>query len=594
MSGTQVSAWQTPNELLTSMETPALVQRNQLMNQEAQQTINANEMEQISRASNWVISQDPENKDPAKQAAAYGAAVRAAAGQQLREERAGAVSGLRRHADDGAAGHAEQRPLSADAGQRLGQRQQDRRWWRSRCYGPARRWRGRVLLRQGDGTPADRGSRNRAARIATALNYVARADPTAYARGATASGKYQFVNSTWREGMQLAGLDPAQYATARDAPEEVQDQVFDAVYAKYGTKPWQKGPKDWVKDEQGSYQLATVRPPPGSPGGAPVTAAAAPPGGGVAARYPGAVQAAGPAVGTAPAAPPGAAAAPPAPVTTIEPETGLPMLSGPPNQVMPGQPNGPPAAPAVAAPAATAPAATAPPPPAAPQQPPFSRPAPVNPATGLRPDQEQELNGLLPMASRSREGQAQWVARKQQMIQQNQADQRQYETQVNTWQNQQGEAADRAQRLQLSQQTAAREEAARADAAEKAARERRLAADPIQGTDDKANADRLLFRYADKILDGSATTEERRLYAQAAQYYLKPQMQWISDSNDPTKSIMVPVPGQLPQGFPHPSYKPGEQPAAQPPAATKSDVKPLPENERKVLLETATRLEPTQ
>jgi hypothetical protein len=45
MSGTQVSAWQTPNELLTSMETPALVQRNQLMNQEAQQTINANEMD---------------------------------------------------------------------------------------------------------------------------------------------------------------------------------------------------------------------------------------------------------------------------------------------------------------------------------------------------------------------------------------------------------------------------------------------------------------------------------------------------------------------------------------------------------------------
>lgn len=100
----------------------------------------------------------------------------------------------------------------------------------------------------------------------TALNYVARQDPSAYARGATASGKYQFVNSTWREGMQLAGLDPSKYPTARDAPEAVQDQVFDAVYAKYGTKPWEQGPKDWVKDESGRYQIATVRPPPGSPG----------------------------------------------------------------------------------------------------------------------------------------------------------------------------------------------------------------------------------------------------------------------------------------------------------------------------------------
>jgi hypothetical protein len=60
------------------------------------------------------------------------------------------------------------------------------------------------------------------------------------------------------------------------------------------------------------------------------------------------------------------------------------------------------------------------------------------------------------MASRSREGQAQWVARKQQMIQQNQADQRQYETQVNTWQNQQGEAADRAERIRLERESGQR------------------------------------------------------------------------------------------------------------------------------------------
>jgi hypothetical protein len=119
----------------------------------------------------------------------------------------------------------------------------------------------------------------------TALNYVAKADPTAYERGATASGKYQIVNSTWREGMQLAGIDPSKYATARDAPESVQDQVAGAIWDKYGNKPWQKGAKDWVKDEAGKYQLATVRPPASAPGGAPTTtppagstASTAPPG----------------------------------------------------------------------------------------------------------------------------------------------------------------------------------------------------------------------------------------------------------------------------------------------------------------------------
>jgi len=104
-----------------------------------------------------------------------------------------------------------------------------------------------------------------------ALNYVAREDPTAYARGATASGAYQIVNSTWNEGAKLAGVDVTKYPTARSAPAEVQDQVASALYDKYGAKPWQKGAKDWVKDESGRYQLATVRPPAGAPGGAPAS-----------------------------------------------------------------------------------------------------------------------------------------------------------------------------------------------------------------------------------------------------------------------------------------------------------------------------------
>lgn len=99
----------------------------------------------------------------------------------------------------------------------------------------------------------------------TILNYVARADPTAYARGATASGKYQFINSTWKQGLQWAGIDPSKYPTAMSAPEGVQDQVASAVYDHVGTSPWQKGSQDWVKGPGGGYQLASV--PPGTGGG---------------------------------------------------------------------------------------------------------------------------------------------------------------------------------------------------------------------------------------------------------------------------------------------------------------------------------------
>jgi hypothetical protein len=234
----------------------------------------------------------------------------------------------------------------------------------------------------GDGLTGDR-EHDRALIVAresggdpTAQNYVAKADPAAYARGATASGKYQFVNSTWREGMQLAGLDPAKYPTAREAPEAVQDQVFNAVYGKYGAAPWQKGSKDWIRDEQGQYQLATVRP----------TATPAPPGGGVVARNPGAVQVAGPGAGTPAAAPttdltgprPLPPTGPGAPVVTPQQ-----LANTPTNQVMPGAPNGPPA---VAPPPVQAPASPAPQPPAA------TAPAQVAPVAVPAPQPMDEHN----------------------------------------------------------------------------------------------------------------------------------------------------------------------------------------------------------
>jgi hypothetical protein len=109
-----------------------------------------------------------------------------------------------------------------------------------------------------------------------ALNYVAMQDPSAYARGATASGKYQMVNSTWREALQLAGGDPSQYPTAMSAPEAVQDKAAQALYGKYGTAPWDasKFTSNWVAQPGGGYQLVKgAQPPasgPGSAQGAPV------------------------------------------------------------------------------------------------------------------------------------------------------------------------------------------------------------------------------------------------------------------------------------------------------------------------------------
>ncbi|HEY2616158.1 MAG TPA: hypothetical protein VGI78_02360 [Acetobacteraceae bacterium] len=94
----------------------------------------------------------------------------------------------------------------------------------------------------------------------TALNYVAKADPSAYDRGATASGKYQMVNSTWQQAAQWAGVDTGKYPTARSAPEAVQDQVASALYDHSGTAPWQKGSKDWVRGPGGQYTMQTVQP----------------------------------------------------------------------------------------------------------------------------------------------------------------------------------------------------------------------------------------------------------------------------------------------------------------------------------------------
>lgn len=61
-------------------------------------------------------------------------------------------------------------------------------------------------------------------------------DYSARNQGSTASGAYQFTNSTWRRyaGTQIA----SQYPTAADAPPAVQDAVFQTAVTRNGLGDW--------------------------------------------------------------------------------------------------------------------------------------------------------------------------------------------------------------------------------------------------------------------------------------------------------------------------------------------------------------------
>lgn len=287
------SPWLTTEELLAPARQNSLLARNEMLNRVDEQTMRSADTEMIARASAYLMSLP----DETARRAAYPGLRQTLQAQKFAMNAPEEYPGEARIAALAAMGTPSKELLEAANVQRAlagsGTPQNQTQPTGAAPAAPASGFTGdreqdRALIvkQESGGDP-------------TALNYVARNDPTAYARGATASGKYQFVNSTWREGMQLAGLDPNQYPTAREAPEAVQDKVFDAVYAKYGTRPWQKGPQDWVPNEQGQYQLVTVRPPAGTPGGAPVTAVTAqqPPVRGVAART-GGTDVAGPGAGT--------------------------------------------------------------------------------------------------------------------------------------------------------------------------------------------------------------------------------------------------------------------------------------------------------
>jgi resuscitation-promoting factor RpfA len=61
---------------------------------------------------------------------------------------------------------------------------------------------------------------------------------TAQNRSSTASGKYQFINSTWK---RYGGTT----ARARDASPAEQERVFQRAFAAEGTRPWNASKSCW-------------------------------------------------------------------------------------------------------------------------------------------------------------------------------------------------------------------------------------------------------------------------------------------------------------------------------------------------------------
>jgi hypothetical protein len=104
-----------------------------------------------------------------------------------------------------------------------------------------------------------------------------------------------------------------------------------------------------------------------------------------------------------------------------------------------------------------------------------------------------------------------------------------------------------AETQRLAQEAAARE-------AEKADRERRLAAQPLQGNDIAAQHENTLLTIGPKMRDGTATPAEKAQYASA--YYAAQQAGaqpvTITDPNNANQTIPALIPRRLPPAFPEP------------------------------------------
>jgi hypothetical protein len=71
------------------------------------------------------------------------------------------------------------------------------------------------------------------------------------------SGYYQFIPSSWREAANIAGIDTSKYPLAIDAPRTLQDQAFNAYYAKYGERPWAQSAPGNARAQMASTDTGT-------------------------------------------------------------------------------------------------------------------------------------------------------------------------------------------------------------------------------------------------------------------------------------------------------------------------------------------------
>jgi hypothetical protein len=69
-------------------------------------------------------------------------------------------------------------------------------------------------------------------------NFESGGDYGAQSQTSTASGAYQFINSTWLNYAGQAGIDTSAYPTAVSAPPAVQDAVFAQAVQSNGLNDW--------------------------------------------------------------------------------------------------------------------------------------------------------------------------------------------------------------------------------------------------------------------------------------------------------------------------------------------------------------------